>query len=146
MQINFFVNNSDPKVINKNITAGLSLDGYLKEECSIINPMIMIETDESVINYNYLYIPTFNRYYYISDITSVHNNLFRITCNVDPLMSFKDQIMNLPVILDDTQSVNSDYYIDSEVWKTKVKTLTDIIAFPNGLNDNGEFILITAGG
>ena len=61
------------------------------------------------------------------------------------LMSFKDQIQNFDVILDHSEDHNTDY-AQSNVWQALVKTKTDIISFPYGLSDNGEFILITAGG
>ena len=61
-------------------------------------------------------------------------------------MSFKDQIQNFDVILDHSEVFNTTNYASSPVWKTLVKTKTDILNFPYGLSDDGEFILITAGG
>jgi hypothetical protein len=37
-------------------------------------------------------------------------------------------------------------YMTGDIWQKTVKYKTDIIQFPQGLNDNGDFILITAGG
>ena len=60
--------------------------------------------------------------------------------------SFKNEIMASSAILSDTELVGSDKYMSGNVWKSKVKESTTIINFPNGLLDNGEYILITAGG
>lgn len=52
-----------------------------------------------IISCNYMYIPTFNRYYFIDDIISVRNNLWRIVAHVDVLMSFKKEIFNQTVLI-----------------------------------------------
>lgn len=44
---------------------------------------------------NYAYIDAFERYYYITDIIAVSNELFEIHFKSDPLMTFKDQIRAL---------------------------------------------------
>lgn len=43
---------------------------------------------------NYAYIPAFKRYYYITNIVSESNSLWRLYMEVDVLMSFKDKIFN----------------------------------------------------
>ena len=63
-------------------------------------------------------------------------------------MSFADEILNLDVIV--SYISNGEYppsvYFSGEQWQTTVKTKTDVINFPSGLLDNGEYILITSGG
>ena len=88
----------------------------------------------------------FNCYYFITDITVIRTGLFAISLMVDVLESFKSDIKNLSVILLNTQNVGSSNYLPSPVFRNNVKSKTDILNFPNGLNDSGEFILITAGG
>lgn len=145
MNIVLYVNSSEKNAINKNIGSALTLTGTLRGESSVINPSFVIElTNPS--GYNYCYISEFGRYYFIKDITSVRNNLWRIDCSVDVLMSFKNQILNLDVIVEDATNDSSESYMSGEVWQTTVKTKTDVINFPYGLLDNGEYILITSGG
>ena len=62
------------------------------------------------------------------------------------LIGYNTQIKNLECVLQSTESVESDNYLQSNNWITKVKTLTDIKTFPNGFLNDGEYILITAGG
>ena len=64
----------------------------------------------------------------------------------DVLMSYKDEIQGLNVILDNTQENGLNNYLASPNWVNLVKTKTDIKVFPSGLSEQGEFILITAGG
>ena len=50
------------------------------------------------------------------------------------------------VILNNTQETGLSNYMSSPNWVSLVKTKTDIKVFPSGLSEQGEFILITAGG
>lgn len=119
--------------------------GTLKEETSIINPVVLMELENPAL-YNYAYIPEFNRYYFITDMVAVRNGLWRLSMHVDVLESFKTSLMNVDVILSDSEIVGADNYLSGVVWRSKVKEKTDIISFPGGLSDTGYFILITAGG
>lgn len=145
MNIILYVNNSEKNKIGKNLTNDFSISGTLRDATNIINPVILIELNE-IGNYNYCYISSFNRYYFITDITVMRTGLYAISLMVDVLESFKTDIKNLSVILLNTQNVGVNNYLPSPVFRNNVKAKTDIINFPSGLNDTGEFILITAGG
>lgn len=146
MEITFYVNNEEPEKVNKNLGTGQTIEGTLKDSVIIERPSILIETDIDINGYNYFYIPEFNRYYFRTDIEIVRNNLFRISGRTDVLMSFKEPMKNFQVILDHSEVTGVTNYQSSPVWQALVKTKTDIINFPYGLSENGEFILITAGG
>lgn len=145
MNITLYVNHSEKNKIDKNLTNNFSLSGSLRDATNIVNPVILIEINE-ISNYNYCYISDFKRYYFITDITVIRTGLFAISLMVDVLESFKTDIKNLSVILLNTQNVGLNNYLPSQVFRNNVKSKTDIINFPSGLNDSGEFILITAGG
>lgn len=145
MDITLYVNNSEKNKIGKNLTNDFSLSGTLRDATSIINPIILVELNE-IANYNYCYISNFKRYYFITDITVIRTGLYAISLSVDVLESFKSDIKNLSVILLNTENVGANNYLSSQVFRNNVKSKTDILNFPNGLNDSGEFILITAGG
>lgn len=147
MNIILYQTTSERERINKDLSSVLSLSGALRGECSVTNPSFNIEVTNPS-DYNYCYIPDFGRYYYITNIVSVRTNIWRIDCDVDVLMSFKEAILNLDVIVSYVslgESPVSTYY-SGEQWASTVRTKTDIINFPNGLLDNGEYILITSGG
>ena len=131
--------------LNKTINNVVNINGTLRQETSVINPSVLIEA-QNLSGFNYMYINDFGRYYFITDIVSVKNGLWRVTGKVDVLMSFKDGIETCPVILANTEITLLDKYMSGEMWKTQVKSKTDIINFPSGLNNTGEYILITSGG
>lgn len=145
MNIHLIYNASPKNKINKTLETLLTVTGSLKDGCNITDPVILFEIG-NVPTCNYMYIPDFGRYYFIDMIESVRNNLWSITAHVDVLESYKTSILQQIVTLQDTSEKSADPYILNDAFVTKVKTKTDIVKFPNGLLDNGTFILITAGG
>lgn len=138
-------NFSEKNVIEKYISTPYEIEGSLKNNTSITDPIILIEATYP-ITHNYCYIPTFLRYYFIVDIVNIRNNLWELKCHVDVLMSFKNDIKNSVGIMKNTENENNSRYFDNGIYKTLVKDKTDIISFANGFLDSGEYILITAGG
>lgn len=146
MNINFYKNTSDNNVLNKNITLISTHNIKLKDECNIITPSILIHGDISN-DINYAYIEKWGRYYYVRDKKSLNNGIYEINLTVDVLMSFKQKILNLQCIIDKQQDLtNINKYYNDGSFIVSSKEFIETINFPNGFNDNGEFILITAGG
>lgn len=145
MEIRLYNNTSEQNAINKNITNETVLTGSLRNDSNIKNPVILINST-SIITQNYAYIPEFHRYYYINEITSIRSGILSISLLCDVLMSFKDDILSCNAVINHTTLTGTNRYLQSEIYKTMVKDFTDIIPFPNGLLETGEYILITAGG
>ena len=144
MTITLYNNTSEKEKIGKTLSEVDVLTGAIKHPSSIKNPTILIEYGDPTA-FNYCHIDEFNRYYFVNDVIVERNNLLRISLTVDPLESFKTQILTQQVIID-KNTTNFDLYLPDENLLTLVKTKTDILNFSNGLLDSGEFILITAGG
>ena len=72
------------------------LDIVLKDNTSISDPVMLISYD--VHEYNYVYIPTFGRYYFISDIVSVEN-MWEVPATIDALASFKTEIGSTSAVI-----------------------------------------------
>lgn len=145
MEVKLCYNSSDNRCINKNIIDGEIISGTLRTSTSIISPVITFESN-SPLRYNYAYIPEFRRYYYIKNVTSVRNNLWEAQFEIDPLMSFKGDILALRVVVDkQSDESNGDEYIDDSSLVTDNLMFNTVYNFPDGFNNNGEYILITAG-
>lgn len=145
MEVIFYYNTSDIRVINKNIIEGETFTGEPVDDISIMQPVIRFETD-GVIRYNYAYIPELQRYYTIVDKNAYRQGLFVVTFAVDVLMSFRRHILQLPVIVDkQSMPENGDEYIDDSSLVTDNVMFTTVYNFPDGFNDTPELILITAG-
>lgn len=144
--ISLFKTASENNRVVKVLTDEKQLSGELRNQTSVFNPTIRIESADNISGYNYCYISEFGRYYYITDIVSVRTNCWVVSLRCDVLMSYKNEIKSMNVILNNTQETGLSNYLASPNWVSSVKTKTDIKVFPSGLSEQGEFILITAGG
>ncbi len=145
MQVQFFYNQSDDRVINKTLVTGQTFEGVPRAEVSIMNPVIRFES-EDILRYNYAYIPEYQRYYSIVDRTIFREGVWDVTFSVDVLMSFRRDIMALNVIVDkQSMQRNGDEFIDDGSLVTENVMFQTVYNFPDGFNDNPEYILITAG-
>ena len=144
--ISLFKTTSENNRVVKVLTDEKQLSGELRNQTSVLNPSIIIESADNISSYNFAYISEFGRYYYITDIMSIRTNCWAVSMRCDVLMSYKDEIQNMNVILNNTQETGLSNYLPSPNWVNMVKTKTTIKQFPQGLSEQGEFILITAGG
>lgn len=116
LSVGFCVSSAETNRLDK--TAYLSemewIAGTLRDESSVVNPTLILEY-ASFPAWNYAYIPAFNRYYFIAEITSVRMGLWRISFREDPLMSHKDAIKNTEAMIarnefDFDERVNDELY------------------------------------
>lgn len=145
MNVKLYKNNSERNRLNKYLTNETTFDCILLESTSIITPSIKLKAVSPYI-FNYAYITEFQRYYFINNITSLVNGLWKIDLYIDVLSTYANEIKNCECIVRDTENVKTNNYINDSRWITSVRDKTEVINFPSGLSNNGEFILITAGG
>lgn len=92
-------------------------DGKLREPCDIVNPSFLVNIPLEYANstYNYLYSAEFDRYYFINSITVFRNNLVRLDCSTDVLMSYQESIKNLKVSVSRQENEYSRYLPDTKL-------------------------------
>lgn len=148
-KINLYQNTAEQNRLDKTdyLKSVGTLNGTFREPTSVTSPSISIEMD-GVPTFNYIYIPNFNRYYYVTEITNLRKNVWQIDCTVDVLMSYKDAIRKCParvernqyefnrLIQDDRRIVNTgsvieDNEIENEVF-LKNGTVNDYQFVMNG--------------
>lgn len=84
--------NSERNVIDKNLISVGILIGYFRNSINIKSPIINIENYEIVDTFNYIFIPSLNRYYYVTNIELSTKNIATLSLAEDVLMSHKDLI------------------------------------------------------
>lgn len=131
MNILLYTNNSEDNKLVKDLTLLATFTGELKEATDVLNPVITLTgIDEHIYKLNYVFIPELGRYYFVTDIESVNNNLWALTLHVDVLMSYQTDILNLSGIL-----ARQEYNYNMELRDTNIPTLqkTNIqyMKFPN---------------
>lgn len=146
MIIKLYKCSDSPIVVNKTLTDEKIITGTTKELLNIHSPSILVAQDVS--EYNYMYIPDFDHYYYINGCDIVKNGLYQIKeVRSDVLMTYKEQFVSLPAIIDKTESAAlGDEYINDGSFISSVQTYNTIYNFTSGFNDEPDYILLTAGG
>jgi hypothetical protein len=145
MTIKFYNNLSDKVVVDKNITQiGSDMTGTLRDDCSIVDPVIKVEgiVGSNLASCNYAYIEEFGRYYYITNIVC-SGKLFEVHMHVDVLMSYKNGIRSNSAVIS-RQEHNYNLYLQDGVFKTYSQPHIQIAQFPNGFTDF-NFIFSVAG-
>lgn len=71
----------------------LSTSCILKEPTSILTPSILLQRrNNDVVNFNYMYIEEFKRYYFITETVSVTESMWEISGRVDVLATYRESI------------------------------------------------------
>lgn len=139
------INHSENNKITKSVTTVATVQGTLRDKCSIVDPVIDITGDiTSFASYNYLEIPSFRRKYFIKNISSVRSGLVSIECHCDVLSSFADAIKDSECITAKSAS-NWNLFLNDGSLRVNQGALYSTYYFPNGFTTQ-EFILAVAGG
>lgn len=149
--VKFIYNNEPMNKISKSVNNEImTLEGTLREESSIVDPVILVECSNP-ITANYAYIAAFNRYYFIRDISAFRSykdenenmhNLWRITMHTDVLKTFAEGILGSPCIVAKTGGNDFNLYLPDPNYKRQQNDRYGFVEFPNGFNyDNCSFFL-----
>lgn len=144
--VTLYNNISDNDVVNKKLSGGLSFTINIKDDISILEPKVMLETTSDLTGYNYAYIDISHRYYYAT-LTYMDNGLYLLDMTVDALMSHRARIKNSSALVLASENFKNDY-LPSNIWQADVRDTTTQLKFENpthAFTENPVYVLITAG-
>lgn len=142
---------NERNALTKDITNVTTLTGTLRGECDILNPVINVEipagvTQASIVaNCNYAYIEDFGRYYFITGLKGVAQNVIEVSMHVDVLQSWNSQIKAQKCII--ARQETSDYaclHLSDSYIHTYNDPYHVTKIFPTGFSDT-TFVLAVAG-
>ena len=154
MYVTFYKVSDPPNKLIKDITNVIGTSRALAPtgQVNTLNPTIVVAWDgtngDKVINANYAYIDTFNRYYWITTAIDTANRIV-IQGKVDYLMSFAEQIKNCPATIVRAELGKPTYTIDDKLPLDPTRYDTHGINFPKSpiTFNNGlitpQYIMIT---
>ena len=146
--INLYKNSSEVNRVDKGMfLEGVgTLSGALRDECSLITPSIVYQSSD-VPTFNYVYIPIFNRYYFVTSLSSVGKNVWRMELNCDVLMTYKDAIFMLQGVVGRQENEFNPLLVDTEIpaQSNPIVQVIDIPsdAFNTQTSDGGHNFLMT---
>ena len=138
-----FTTDSKRENSTKQLTMSATHDCTFKNGCSMLNPTLLLELETSTFP-AYTAFKIENRYYNITDVRSVRNNLFEVSGEVDVLATYKSNILATTayVIYDST---NNTELPDNRLPMKTTKTVDVATAACPFVPDGGCFILSLTG-
>ena len=116
---------SDERMVNKTLNDKFSFDKInLKQDCSITHPVFILGKTSSTEpmgtvgwwkKFNYCYCNNLDRYYFIRNIVFQKTGLVELQCDVDPLMSFKDDILSSTQLVTRQENKQQRYIPDTSL-------------------------------
>lgn len=123
--VKFYSMNIDKRYLDK--SAGMTQQGndlttaHFKDDTELINPVLILsDFDQSLVNY--VYIPSLDRYYYVTGVT-YSEGYYYIALHCDVLMSFKNSIKKQQVIVKRSGDADKiDLFMQDDKLKTEQYT------------------------
>lgn len=113
-----------------------------KAQADRTKPVVVLMS-ETMIDFNYAYIPDFNRYYFVESIEVTPNKIYNISLRCDVLESFKNDILESSGFVNQQTTPNKYYNSD---YQTEIKKEVDVIKSNVTLYTTKSTILVTIGG
>ena len=141
MKVEFYHTADNANTINKTLQPITTIDIIFRQAVNEASPFIIMNRDK-LTGSNYVHIPTFNRYYYISSVDNYTANLVRINLVTDLLMTYKDEILNSTVLITAT---NTPSYLSTNLPTTQTISKR-VVKSDVTLKKENSLILTTIGG
>lgn len=130
-KIELYRTSSRKNEINKVLESKVEITGTWKEQTSILHPQFkVLHNDDILTKYTYAYIAKFGRYYFINDRKPEDGVYDRLYLDVDPLMTYKNQILYSKQIIGRQENLFNLYLPDSNIPTTN-QEMHDYVNFPN---------------
>ena len=147
---------SDERMVSKTLNDKFTFNRItFKNDTSIMNPVFIVgaikdntEPMDTVgwwRKFNYCYCPNLERYYFITDITFTRQGLVELNCSVDPLMSFKEDILASTQLI--TRQENKiQKYIPDQSLPIHSQVKTQITQFGSDIGGDTQTLLLETTG
>ena len=97
-------------------------DVKLKENTNFLNPGFQLTNYDP--SYNYVYVPSWGRYYFLDDFTIRNNNIYELSTGIDVLASHKERIGSYNCYVD---RCSNEAGINEELYDSAVSSTENII-------------------
>lgn len=114
MEIQLLRTSDDKRKLKKSYTLIYTVNGTMKEDCDILNPIITMDVDglNDFSTVNYIYISRFKRFYFVRDIIIKRHKIVEYHLHVDVLMTYSSAIGGIQTLIDRQENKSNKYIID----------------------------------
>ena len=96
MTITLYTVSDDPRVLNKTLGSAITTAKTLSiyDSIDIVSPVFVLDYNANIVNATYLYCEELHRYYFINGISLDKGTRMILSCSIDVLMTYKNQLVN----------------------------------------------------
>lgn len=128
---------NQPNELNKTLNNAVVVNGSFRGEIDSMD--VIVEIESNTYEFNYIHIPSLNKYYFLQNIIHVNAKIIRMLLHCDVLMTYKTDILASYGLVTQGGTINPYYSsIDSDSRQT-IRRVT----FPYTFNNTGNYVLVT---
>ena len=139
MQLQIGQTRDEKNKLDKSFTASVTLNGELTTESNVVSPSIIVNYDADYLSCNYCYIPEWNRYYFITEIT-VEGKTMTLHLHCDVLKSFSTDIKSSRATI--TRSNRGNVNIADPRAKATERTIVQYRALGTPFKSAATFVIV----
>ena len=128
---------NQPNELTKTLNNAVVVEGAFRGEIDSID--VIVEIESNTYEFNYVHIPSLNKYYFLQNIVHVNAKVIRMLLHCDVLMTYKTDILASYGLVIQGGTINPYYSsIESETRQAIRRT-----NFPYKFNNSGNYVLVT---
>lgn len=128
---------NQPNELTKTLNNAIDVNGSFRSEIDSMD--VIVEIESNTCDFNYVHIPSLNKYYFLQNLVHVNQKIIRMQLHCDVLMTYKTDILASYGLVIQGGTINPYYSsIESESRQTIRRT-----NFPYKFNDSGNYVLVT---
>ncbi len=117
MNITLYALNQNRKLVQKDVSSLTSktITGNFRKAVDLINPVIEVTDVDylAVLTYNYVYIETLHRYYFIDNVRFIDKQIIELSLHEDVLKSYSNYILQAYGYIERSYNRGYDYLVDN---------------------------------
>ena len=115
MEITFYSTTDTPIKVNKSLTLIKTVTGTPIADMNIMDPVVTVSYDASLLNANMAYISTFGKYYFVNPPTIQTAQRMTISMHIDVLMTYRNSLRNCDALVVRSQSIGPTNVPDKQL-------------------------------
>ena len=128
---------NQPNELTKTLNNAVVVNGAFRSEIDSLD--VIVEIESNTYEFNYVHIPSLNKYYFLQNLVHVNAKIIRMQLHCDVLMTYKTDILASYGLVTQGGTINPYYSsIDSDSRQTIRRN-----NFPYKFNDSGNYVLVT---
>ena len=128
---------NQPNELTKTLNNGAVVNGSFRGEIDSID--VIVEIESNTYDFNYVHIPSLNKYYFLQNIVHVNAKVIRMLLHCDVLMTYKTDILASYGLVIQGGTINPYYSSIESESRQEIRRF----AFPYKFNDSGNYVLVT---